>query len=170
MRPLVILGSARKDGDTAKVVGALVQQTGWDVVNLSEYRISFYDYEHKNQGDDYLPLVRNIVDNYDTIIFATPVYWYSMSAIMKVFFDRLSDLITIEKDLGRELRGKNMAALSCSVGGNLGDAFWLPFKHTAKYLGMTFLGGFHNVTVENESLTIDQMGLTEFIADVKKDD
>ena len=32
-----------------------------------------------------------IIEKYDTLIFATPVYWYSMSGIMKVFFDRKND-------------------------------------------------------------------------------
>jgi multimeric flavodoxin WrbA len=45
----------------------------------------------------------------------TPVYWYTMSGIMKVFFDRFSDLLRIEKDLGRKLRGKSMAVISCGA-------------------------------------------------------
>lgn len=168
MSKLIILGSARKNGDTSKVVNALVHKTGWDVIDLIDYKINFYDYDHKNRNDDFIPLIKNIVGKYDLIIFATPVYWYSMSAIMKVFFDRLSDLLTIEKELGRKLRGKNMAALSCSVGGNLDDAFWLPFRHTANYLGMNFLGSFHNVTVEDEPLTIDHIGVEKFIAEINR--
>ena len=85
---------------------------------------------------------------------------------MKVFFDRLSDLLTIEKELGRKMRGKNMAALSCSGGGNLDNAFWLPFSNTAEYMGMNFLCGFHNVTPEDESLFIDQMGMKKFISEI----
>ncbi|MEZ4804274.1 MAG: NAD(P)H-dependent oxidoreductase [Bacteroidia bacterium] len=87
-----------------------------------------------------------------------PVYWYAMSGIMKVFFDRLSDLLTIEKDLGRQLRGKNMAVVSVSNGNNLGDAFWLPFKSTAEYLGMHYIGDLH--TLRNIEQT---EGLQEFI-------
>lgn len=166
MKTLVILGSARKNGDTSKVVDALVLYNKWDVIDLNDYKISFYDYDHHNREDDFITLVKTIVSKYETIIFATPVYWFSMSAVMKVFFDRLSDLITIEKELGRKLRGKNMAALSCSVGGNLGDAFWLPFRHTANYLGMNFLSSFHNVTIEDEPLTIDQIGLEKFITEI----
>ena len=36
-----------------------------------------------------------------TIIFVTPVYWYAMSGRMKVFFDRWTDLLKIDKDTGR---------------------------------------------------------------------
>lgn len=62
-----------------------------------------------SRNDDYLNLMKQILDKYETLILATPVYWYSMSGIMKVFFDRLTDLLTIEKELGRKLRGKKIA-------------------------------------------------------------
>lgn len=62
-----------------------------------------------SRNDDYLNLMKQILEKYETLILATPVYWYSMSGIMKVFFDRLTDLLTIEKELGRKLRGKKIA-------------------------------------------------------------
>ena len=148
MRKIIILGTARKDGDTQKIADIVKSKSGADLIDLNDYDISYYDYEHNNRHDDFLPLIRSIIDNYDTLIFATPVYWYSMSGIMKVFFDRISDLLTIEKDLGRRLRGKNMAVVSCSYGGNLGEAFWLPFSESAQYLGMQYLGNVHTVIQE----------------------
>lgn len=151
MRKIIILGSSRKDGDTKKKVDELVKISSWDWLDLNDYNISYYDYEHKNLDDDYLNLMRQIIANYDVLIFATPVYWYSMSGIMKVFFDRITDLLDSEKDLGRKLRGKSMAALSCSVGDNLGENFWLPFSETARYLGMNYLGNIHTVANQNET-------------------
>lgn len=71
------------------------------------------DYEHQNSNDDYLKLMKEIIKKYDTLIFTLPIYWYSMSGIMKVFFDRIADLLTFEKELGRQLRGKKMAGISC---------------------------------------------------------
>lgn len=102
----------------------------------------------------FLPLMQKIIANYDTFIFATPVYWYSMSGIMKVFWDRMTDLITIEKDLGRQLRGKNMAVLSCSNGNNLGENFWLPFTESADYLGMHYLGNLHTYEGQDDTKVI----------------
>lgn len=148
MKKVVIVGSSRNDGDTLKLTNELIKETDWDLINLNDYDFSYYDYEHENRNDDYLTLMRKVIDNYDTLIFVTPVYWYSMSGIMKVFFDRITDLLDIEKDLGRQLRGKNMAAVSCSIGNNLGDYFWLPFSETAKYLGMNYLGHIHTITDE----------------------
>jgi multimeric flavodoxin WrbA len=154
MNKLVILGSSRKDGDTKKIVDELIGFSKWDFIDLNDYNIGYYDYEHKNLDDDYLGLMQKIINNYDVLIFATPVYWYSMSGIMKVFFDRITDLLDVEKELGRKLRGKSMAALSCSVGDNLGEYFWLPFMETAKYLGMGYLGSLHTLAdkVEIENL------------------
>lgn len=154
MNKLVILGSSRKDGDTKKIVDQLIAFSKWDFIDLNDYNIGYYDYEHKNLDDDYLSLMQKIIRNYDVLIFATPVYWYAMSGIMKVFFDRITDLLDVEKDLGRKLRGKSMAALSCSVGDNLGESFWIPFKETAKYLGMDYLASLHTLAgkIEIENL------------------
>ncbi len=157
MKKIVILGSSRKDGNTKQAIDKLNLLSDFDIVDLNEFDINYYDYEHKNNSDDYLNIIRNIITNYDLLIFATPVYWYSMSGIMKVFFDRITDLLDNEKELGRNLRNKNMAVLSSSLGDHLGEKFWLPFIETAKYLGMNYLGNVH--TIVNSDQADD---LTEF--------
>jgi len=91
MKAIIILGSARRNGDTQALVHQFIQITQWDLVNLSDYNISHYDYTHKNRQDDYIPLMKRLIEQYDLFIFATPVYWYAMSGIMKVFFDRFSN-------------------------------------------------------------------------------
>ena len=154
MKKVIILGSSRKNGETKKVVTELKRISNWDMIDLTDYQISHFDYEHLNQDDDFLDLIKMITKSYDVLIFATPVYWYSMSGIMKVFFDRITDLLTIEKHLGRQLRGKRMAAVSCSFGNNLGEYFWLPFSETANYLGMEYLGNIHTVMGENNEKKI----------------
>jgi len=149
MKKIIISGSARNDGDTIKVVNDLAKQLKCEVIDLNNYNFSYFDYEHLNRNDDFLPLMKNIISNYELFIFATPVYWYAMSGIMKVFFDRITDLLTIEKDLGRQLRGKCMAAISCSNGNNLEENFWLPFSKSAEYLGMKYLGHLHTINGED---------------------
>lgn len=99
MKKVIISGSARNDGDTAALTDQLVEKTGWDLIRLNDFHFSYYDYQHQNRDDDFLSLMKQLIHGYDTIIFATPVYWYAMSGIMKVFFDRFTDLLTIEKDL-----------------------------------------------------------------------
>lgn len=150
---VIIIGSSRKNGNTTTIVEAIAKQFGMDVINLSDYQFSYYDYESKNINDGFLPLVKNIIEKYDTLIFATPIYWYSMSGIMKVFLDRFSDLIRIEKDWGRRLRGKKMAVISNSHDFEieLDYDFYIPFKKSAEYLGMQYLGNKHiNADVPEE--------------------
>jgi len=145
LKKIVILGSSRKDGNTKQAIDNLNLLADFDIVDLNDFDINYYAYEHRNKSDGYLDLMRNIIDNYDILIFATPVYWYSMSGIMKVFFDRITDLLDNEKELGRKLRNKNMAVLSSSLGDHLGERFWLPFIETAKYLEMNYLGNVHTI-------------------------
>ncbi|WP_418264772.1 flavodoxin family protein [Flavobacterium faecale] len=163
MEKVIIVGSSRNDGDAANLTKQLIEKSKWDLVNLNDYEFSYFDYEHNNRNDDYLILMEEIVGKYETLIFVTPVYWYSMSGIMKVFFDRFTDLLTIEKELGRKLRGKKMAVMSCSIGENLGENFWLPFSETAKYLGMEYIGNSHLITGQN-----NEMKIIEFIKQIEK--
>jgi multimeric flavodoxin WrbA len=163
LNKVIIKGSSRKDGDTDKIVKQLVSISQWDIIDLNDYNINFYDYNHENAGDDYLDLMQKLIKNYEVLIFATPVYWYSMSGIMKVFFDRFTDLLTIEENLGRKLRNKSMAAISCSAGDNLGENFWFPFSETAKYLGMKYLGNIHILADKDET-----ENLKKFVWEINK--
>lgn len=162
-RVLIIIGSSRNDGDTKMLVNELVNISNYDSVDLNDYNISYYDYSHNNSGDDYLGLMKKLISGYDTLLFATPVYWYAMSGVMKIFFDRITDLLDNEKELGRKLRGKKMAAISTSIGDNLGEHFWLPFIETANYLGMTYIGHLH--TIANQ---IDKPALRKFVENIDK--
>ncbi len=142
-RKVIIVGSSRSNGNTTKIVDEIAIQFNIDVINLNDYKFSYYDYESKNREDDFLPLIKLIIEKYDTLIFATPIYWYSMSGIMKVFFDRFSDLIRIEKETGRKLRGKNFAVISNSHDSEIDFDFYIPFRKSAEYLGMKYLGDKH---------------------------
>jgi multimeric flavodoxin WrbA len=142
-KKVIIMGSSRNSGNTSKIVDAIASQFQFEVINLNDYQFSYYDYESKNREDDFLPLIKSIIEKYDTLIFATPVYWYSMSGIMKVFFDRFSDLIRIEKETGRLLRGKKIAVISNSHDSEIEMEFYIPFRKSADYLGMRYLGEKH---------------------------
>jgi multimeric flavodoxin WrbA len=154
-KKVIIVGSSRNKGNTTKIVDEIANQFDVDVVNLSDYQFSYYDYESKNRDDDFLPLIKSILEKYDTLIFATPVYWYSMSGIMKVFFDRFSDLIRIEKETGRKLRGKNFAVISNSHESQIDFDFYIPFRKSAEYLGMNYIGDKHFNPDQFDKIEID---------------
>ncbi len=147
-KTVIIQGSARTRGDTQIVANYLNKNHQFDVIDLKTKNIGHFDYEFKNASDDFIPLMKNIIEKYDTIIFATPVYWYAMSGVLKVFFDRMSDLLHYKKELGRQLRGKNMAMISNSNTNDLKIGFSMPFIESANYLGMNYLGDIHT-WVEN---------------------
>jgi len=110
---IILLGSSNSKGETFKVSNYLCKHTNYPIVDLKTKNIEHFDYEFNNRDDDFLPLIKEIVNNYEIIVFATPVYWYTMSGTMKIFFDRISDCLKIEKETGRKLRGMEMAVLSC---------------------------------------------------------
>jgi multimeric flavodoxin WrbA len=91
-----------------------------------------------------------MANEYDMFVFATPVYWYSMSGKMKAFFDRLSDCVRIEKETGRKLRGKSMAVLSNSKDQISYPSLFKAFELSADYLGMTYCGQLHTWTSGGE--------------------
>jgi multimeric flavodoxin WrbA len=140
---LIIQGSSRSGGNTNKIVRLLHKMVEADFLDLKTKNIAPFDYEFNNRDDDFLPTIKNIADNYELIVFATPVYWYSMSGLMKNFFDRISDCLKIEKSTGRKLRGKSMALLICGSEETETPGFDIPFKLSAEYLGMNYLGHVH---------------------------
>ena len=147
---VIIFGSSNSSGNTRKIVDRLIKDTPWDLVDLNTKNIGYFDYEFKNQNDDFIPLMENLVQNYDIFIFATPVYWYTMSGIMKVFFDRISDLLKIKKSVGRQLRKKQMAVIACGADTQLINGFYMPFQASAKYLGMEYIGDYYGNLEENK--------------------
>jgi len=111
LNPLIIFGSSNSTGNTWKTICAFNTDGLIPVVDLNTLDITPYDYAHKNKDDDYLPLMERIM-HHNPIILATPVYWYTPSAVMKTFIDRLSDLLTIRKDLGRGLANKDLYVIT----------------------------------------------------------
>jgi len=149
MKTIIVQGSSRNNGNTNKIVQILRNHLSSDLIDLSQLDIGQYDYENGNQNDDFMSTIKKIVE-YDLIIFATPVYWYSMSGTMKTFFDRITECLKIEKETGRKLRGKNMAAMSCGSDSTENKGFFIPFEKSAEYLGMNYLGNIHTWIAEND--------------------
>jgi putative NADPH-quinone reductase len=145
---VVILGSSRSDGNTSRAVDAALTHTHIEIVDLGTCDIGHYDYQHQNQTDAFLPLIERLSDRRFWIL-ATPIYWYTMSAQMKIFVDRLTDLITIRKDLGRMLHGKSLAVIASGSDPGAPEGFESPFRLTCEYLGMSYIGS-HYVQMEDD--------------------
>ncbi|MFT7121651.1 MAG: multimeric flavodoxin WrbA [Neolewinella sp.] len=138
-KPIILLASSRPNGDTRKVADHLALQLKAEVIDLTQFTIHPYRYEQDYpEGDDFFRVIETMVLPHDQIIFASPLYWYSMSGQMKIFFDRLSDLLESRKELGRQLRDKRMSVLSCANDEEITDTFYAAFRLTAEYLGMEY--------------------------------
>lgn len=138
-KPLVILGSARKESNTRKLINLIFSEIDIELIDLLDYYLQPYNYEGNYSKDDRFVEICNAILNHNKIVFATPVYWYSMSGIMKVFFDRLTDIITIHKDIRLEMKGKNVFLISTGSEDSLPSGFENPFRLTSKYLNMNFI-------------------------------
>ncbi len=161
-KTVILQASSRSNGDTSMIINCLNSNKQFDIIDLKTKNIGHFDYEFNNVNDDFINLMTNIIENYTTLVFATPVYWYTMSGILKVFFDRFSDLLKTHKELGRKLRGKNMAMLSCSNANDLKDGFTMPFIESANYLGMHYLGDLHTWVVNGNIPSDVKRNLNKF--------
>ena len=142
LAPLIILASARKHSDTQKLVELVFKDIDITLVDLLDYKIAQYNYEEEYPTDDeFLKVVEQML-THQLIVFATPVYWYSMSGYMKVFFDRLTDIVSSQKHLGRKLKGKRTALITVSTDEELPEGFEIPFKRTSDYFDMEYSGCF----------------------------
>lgn len=95
--PIIIFGSSRSDGDTLEAIKAVIKNRSVPIIDLKNLNIAHYDYNYENKQDDFLALAESMVQH-NPIILATPVYWYTMSALMKTFIDRWSDLLDIRSE------------------------------------------------------------------------
>ncbi|MES2070111.1 MAG: NAD(P)H-dependent oxidoreductase [Pseudomonadota bacterium] len=139
MSTAIILGTARNGGNTHQLARHIAGSASATLFDLADYIICPYDYQHHNSGDDFLPLMREIL-GFDNIVLASPIYWYAPSSAMKVFLDRWSDLVTIEKELGRRLRQKSGAVIATGANAALTPCFEEIFQLTYHYLGMHYKG------------------------------
>lgn len=148
---IFLSASSRPNGHTNQIIQFLARHFKSTYIDIAEKDISYYDYEHKNEGDDFIGIAEKLTEH-DVIVLGTPVYWYSMSAQMKTFIDRWSDLVTVRKDLGRALKGKTLMVVSCGSRESGVDGFEMPFEETAKYMDMQYAGHFPTWLEEGEEL------------------
>jgi multimeric flavodoxin WrbA len=134
---ITLFSSARRNGNTGTLIDIVAKKSEMEVIDLDKMNISAFDYENKHKDDDFLPLMKKVL-NYQHIIFSSPIYWYSVTPAMKAFLDRISDLLIFPEllDMGRQLRGKTGHIVTTSVHKELSPLFSGVFETTFNYLGM----------------------------------
>ncbi len=152
MSIVAVLGSARSDGNAARLLDAVLAGRPAQRFDLGALRIRDYAYGRPTEGDDFLAVAEAIAGA-SGVLFATPVYWYAMSGTLKRFFDRLTDLVTVQKPLGRRLAGRALWVAACGSDPALPQGFEVPFRSTARYFGMTYGGAFYAPMREGEGVS-----------------
>jgi multimeric flavodoxin WrbA len=106
---LIINGSPRKNGNCSCLIRTLaegVKENGGisEIINLQELKIAPCNacdvcQKKQNKGcvieDDMIPLYSKVAQA-DAIVFASPTYWFNISAQTKLFIDRLYAVINKE--------------------------------------------------------------------------
>ncbi|MDX1807775.1 MAG: flavodoxin family protein [Paenisporosarcina sp.] len=145
----VIYGSMRENGNTEELTEIAIQDLDVEKIVLRNYEIKpINDQRHDVRGfssveDDYNQLIERMM-KHDTIIFATPVYWYGMSGAMKNFVDRWSQTMRDANfpDFKEQLGTKK--AYVIAVGGDNPRLKGLPliqqFNYIFDFMGMSFEG------------------------------
>ena len=153
---VTVLGSARGDGNAARLLRAVTAGRRARSFDLSALHIRDYVYGRAADGDDFLTIAEAIAEaiaDAEAVLFVTPVYWYAMSAPLKRFVDRLTDLVTVQKPLGRRLAGRSVWVAACGSDPTLPEGFDVPFRDTAAYFGMTYSGALYVSMQEGEGLS-----------------
>ncbi|MBN1360675.1 MAG: flavodoxin family protein [Sedimentisphaerales bacterium] len=151
MNLLAVVGSPRPNGNTAILVSRIAEgaRTGGadvDVVRLGSLVVQECDGCHAcwrgrscTKDDDMRRLYPSIGAS-DVILFATPVYWYGPTALMKAFIDRFVYFNCPENR--PQIRGKR-AAVALVLEEEI-ESTWRPvmdfFDKSLAYLEMTLAG------------------------------
>ena len=147
MKITMLVGSSRRGGNSELLADFVIRDIEHEKVYIKDLHIRpIEDLRHTTNGfqavnDDYDRVVEVIMKS-DVLIFATPIYWYSMSGLMKNMIDRLSQAIRDERYPNLKEHFKKILSIVVAVGGDEPKIKGLPliqqFQYTFEFLNMPF--------------------------------
>ncbi len=150
MKITVITGSPRNNGNTAAMVAAFTKAAeakGHDVARFDAAMMNiggchacmtcFKTGKACSFDDDFNIIAPHIMDA-DAIVFAMPVYWYSIPAQIKGVIDRIFSFCVAQKPIS----GKKMGLICCCEehDASVMDGVKLPMERTAALLKWDIAG------------------------------
>lgn len=160
-KTIIILGSARKDSHTRTLLRNVFNGIDHELIDLLDHHIAPFDYDAQYPEEDEFSDLTDQMLMAENIVFATPVYWYAMSGILKTFLDRFTDLVSVDKEKGRGLKGKNLYLFSVGADQEPPEGFEVPFRETAKYMEMKYHEGVY-ISSRSENFEGVQMAIDVF--------
>ena len=134
MNILFINGSPNKDGNTVHLAKALLAGQVYDTFHLADYKIYCYG---QSYDDDELPKMLTAMQQADTIVIGSPVFWHNMSGAVRNLLDRLYG--ALDK---RVMRGKRLFFLFQGVAPDrwMIEAGEYSIKIFAQLYGLDYMG------------------------------
>ena len=173
---LILNGSPRKKGNTSFLVEELKnlakeQEHEVEILVLNDYDINpcqgcfwcYKDYPLKCVQDDVMNTLYPKVIESDVIVFASPIYWFTYSAQLKLFVDRL---VALHVKGGHILNGRKFASIlvygDSSAEGSGVFAAIDSLNHMISYLRGENLGVVHGtggdkLTVSNKEQLLSEL-------------
>ncbi|QKG84177.1 flavodoxin family protein [Kroppenstedtia pulmonis] len=149
MNIAVIDGGTRQKGNTEILTEHAVKELDVERISLRDYDIHpIADLRHTQDGfqevdDDYNDVIDRVIQH-DILVFSTPIYWYSMSGILKNFIDRWSQTMRSPKYYDFKNRMSAKKAFVIAVGGDEPQIKGLPmiqqFQYIFRFIGISFKG------------------------------
>lgn len=147
---VVITGSPRKNGNSFAMTDAFIK-----AANAKGHTVTRFDAALKKVGgchacetcfrtgkacsfdDDFNTIAPAILEA-DTVVFTTPVYWYSIPAQIKGVIDRLFSFVVGGKDIS----GKECALITCCEEDDMSvmDGVRIPIERSAALLKWNMVG------------------------------
>ncbi|WP_155592399.1 flavodoxin family protein [Lysinibacillus cavernae] len=145
----VIYGGNRPNGNVETLTKLATQGLIVEEIYLKDTIIQpIIDMRHAEEGfsevnDDYNAIIERILPH-DILIFATPIYWYSMTGMMKNFIDRWSQTLRDPNYPDFKAMMSSKKSYVIAVGGDQPYMKGLPmiqqFQHIFDFMGITFEG------------------------------
>lgn len=142
-----LLGKAVAEGALESGHNAVIVTIAQHVHHMMKYcRECRLDNGECSLDDGFSTIFRNLYQPADAVVFATPIWWYGMTAHMKNFLDRIACEISASNEKGaqakRDVMGKRMALLLSAEESNFACRMGIitQFNEFCRHLRCQFVG------------------------------
>ncbi|KOY83352.1 flavodoxin family protein [Lysinibacillus macroides] len=139
MNITAFIGSSRAHSNSEHLTDVVLEGITYKKLYLKDLHIEpINDLRHDAHGfqlveDDYDQVIEALLTS-DLVVFATPIYWYSMSGIMKNMVDRFSQAIRDERFPQLKEKLTATEAIVLAVGGDNPTVKALPMIQQFQYI------------------------------------